>query len=255
MNEILENVFAQLGTKERGEQLTAMACGVGALGGPSAFGRILKHLGRAGVAIAVRAYLQARSLELRDSLNKFLTANVVLAPEELVVLIEPKVPADMARWALFLASKSLKGPAADRMYEEGKQHPAPRVREYANFLWRTQTTKGRIRAFIEALEAPDVAERIRAAETLAKAQDAEAIPALMRLIEDEAFLARTPEEKKAFLAALTALGGFSVSEFLHQQTNRQTSIFRRRAGEEVRDEAERALRKLRGLTWPPESVP
>jgi tetratricopeptide (TPR) repeat protein len=202
----LSRVVAHLSSPESQEQLVKVACGA-SIGGPAAFCRILAALGDAGITAGVTAYLAAGSKELRDSLNAFLAANAERKPDELLRLIQPDVDAETVRWALFLASKSLKGPVAKNLYETARLHASEAVREYANFLWRTQTPEGRIAAFLAALEAPDEAERVRAAETLGRAKDMEALPALVRLVEDEAFERRSSPEQRAFMGALSELGG------------------------------------------------
>lgn len=87
-------------------------------------------------------------------------------------------------------------------------------------------------------------ERIRAVNALARARDQDALPALMKLVDDPSFLSRPPEEMKAFLAAISAIGGSQTIHFFEKQSERPTGIFRIRAGSEVREQAKDLLRKL-----------
>ena len=96
---------------------------------------------------------------------------------------------------------------------------------------------------------------MRAAETIAKSGDKNAYETLKKLIDEPAFLARSAEEKRAFLAAVAAIGGTGAKDFLRKQTERPTGVFRRRAGAEVREEAEKLLRNLTATPAPRPAPP
>jgi hypothetical protein len=212
---------------------------------PAVLCRLLGLLGKAGVAAAVTALLAAKADDLRAALTRFLSDHAHEAPHELTRLVLPTASIESARWALFVASKSLDGPQAEALYEAGKRHERPEVREYAAFLWRTNTPQGRLRALLDALESPDAAERVRAAHALARARDREGIEPLKRLIEDPSFATRSVEEKRASLDALAAIAGAGVEVFLDRQTRRTTGLFRLRGGAEIRQAAEAALARVR----------
>jgi hypothetical protein len=239
----LEPAIARLHEDDGLRILATLGAGT-SVGGPRAFCRAARALGKAGIAAAVSAYLKTTSRETREALNVFIAENAQVAPEELVRLVGPGSDAETARWALFLAGKHLRGVLAETLYSTAQAHADEKVRDYAAFLWRTSTPEGRLRAFQDALDAPDVAERVRAAETIAKSGDKNAYETLKKLIDEPAFLARSAEEKRAFLAAVVAIGGTQAKDFLRRQTERPTGVFRRRAGAEVREEAEKLLRNL-----------
>jgi hypothetical protein len=230
-----------LATKAGLEKLIAL----GSTGSnPEAFCQILEGLGENGITTALAAYQRTASKELREALSGFLSENIALAPDALRPLLQPTASSETAKFALFLVSKSLQGEVADRLYDEAKKYPKPAVAEYATFLWRTQTLKGRLAAFAEALEGSDVAERIRAVDALAKAKDREALEALVKLVQDPSFLTRTHEEMRAFMHAIGEIGGKTMIQFFEQQSARTTGIFRLRAGSELRDQAKDVLKKL-----------
>lgn len=234
----IDQVMAALTTQDRVAAVVALGTSGGA---PSAFIQVLRSMGDVGIAAAVTAYLGATEPEVRDALSRFLVENVARAPGQLERLLAPDVPAETARWALFLVSKSKGGPTSEALYELGRQHPAAEVREYALFLWRMHSGRGRVSAFLDALSASDVQERIRAATTLAKARDPEVLEPLKRLIEDPSFVGRTAEEKRVLLAAVAAIAGVGATDFLKRQAARQTGFFRARAGKEIREAAQEVL--------------
>jgi HEAT repeat protein len=138
----------------------------------------------------------------------------------------------------------VKGVAGEQLYMSGTLHPAAVVNEYATFLLRTQTPKGRMQAFVKALDSADVNERIRAIENIANARDKDALTELKRLVDDGSFLSRSPEEMHAFLKAIALIGGSQARDFIDKQANRTTGVFRRRAGEEIRASAQHILKNL-----------
>lgn len=235
----IDQVTAALTTAERVDAIVALGAGA-----PGAFVQVLRGLGDSGVAAAVTAYLGATEPDVREELNRFLVEHVARAPGQLERLLAPDVPAETARWALFLVSKSNSGQVSEALFELGRRHPAPEVSEYAFFLWRKHSGRGRLSAFLEALSAADPQERLRAAATLAKARDPEALEPLERLIEDPSFVGRTAEEKRALLAAVAAIGGARATGFLRRQAARKTGLFRARAGREIREAAQDALEVL-----------
>lgn len=243
----IQKVFEELSHPESLETITAHAL-AGASGGPASLCQILARMGSPGVDAAVAAYLRTSASELREALKKHIGDHADENPEALRPLIESGVTwAETARWALFLVSKRVHGPAADGLIEAGTKHPDKKVSEYASFLWRTSTSKGRLRAFMDALDSKDVAERVRAADQLAKAKDPEAIEHLKKLIEDSSFIGRTVEEKRAFLGAVAAIGGRATRTFIKGQAERKagiSGIFKLSGGTEVREEAQKLLRDL-----------
>jgi hypothetical protein len=238
----LDRALEAASAAERLDALVAM--GTSGTAGPAAFCKLLRLLGKAGVAPAVTAYLKASGAELHAALNRLLSEQVALAPMELGRLLAPEAPAETARWALFLASKNLTVEAAEPLYQLGRLHPAKEAHEYANFLWRTTTTQGRLRAFLDALDAPDVPERLRAATTIGRTRDPTAAEAIKKVINDPSFLGRTLEEKQAFFSAAIALDPERAKEFLLQQTLRQGGLMRKGQAAEVKELAETHLRRL-----------
>jgi hypothetical protein len=237
----LHAVIQGLSTKESLAKLVAL--GSASLQ-QDAFCSILEALGPPGVSAALSAYERTTSKEVREALNEFLVENVASCPEALRPLVEPTAVADTARFALFLASKSLKGEAADAIFEVARAHPHQQVSTYAHFLLRTHTPRGRLKALLESLDKNDVTERIRAVDALARAKDREALDPIVKLIDDPSFLNRTPEEMKSFLNAVKEIGGAEMIRFFQRQSERSSGIFRIRAGSEVRDQAREMLKRL-----------
>jgi hypothetical protein len=241
---VLSRVSETFATSEAFERLIALATS-GAAGGPPALIQVLKLLGGSrGVEVAVPALLKAQTQELREALQRYLTERFTENPAPIRRLAEPTVPAELARWTLFTASKKLRGQSVELLLDMGMTHPDKQVKEYASFLTRTMTAKGRLRAFQDALRSEDVAERIRAAQLLGRERDPEGLEHLKAAVQDASFLSRTVEEKRAFLEAIAQIGGNQARGILTEQTKRKTSIFRLRAGGEVREEAERLLKKI-----------
>jgi hypothetical protein len=242
----IAKVFEELSSTESLETITSLAL-AGASGGPGALCQVLARMGPPGIDAAVAAYLRTSASELREALKKFIGDAIDRNPEAVRPLIESGVTwAETARWALFLVSKRVHGPAADSLIDAGTKHPDKKVSEYASFLWRTSTSKGRLKAFLDALDSEDVAERVRAAEQLAKAKDPDTLAPLKKLIADSSFVGRTIEEKRAFLAAVAAIAGSGARKFIEEQSSRKTGIFRVQAGQELREEAQKVLRYLDG---------
>ncbi len=237
--------FERMWSPDRVDELVALALGGHAIGGPAAFASVLVSMGKQGVTAAVGAYLKSPPPELKTALERYLTENAVRDTDAMRRLVEPDVAPDLAKSALFIASKSVRGTPAEALYDVARAHPAKLVSDYATFLWRTSTPRGRLKAFQDALEASDPAERVRAADTLAKARDTQALEPLIRLVDEAGFASRTPEERRAFLGALVAIGGREAAGCLTRQTQRKASLFNRGATEQLRVEASRALEELR----------
>jgi hypothetical protein len=226
------------------EKLAALASG-GAVGGPTALCEIFELLGEHMLASAVTAYLRDLSPDVRAVLDDFLVANLVVGPRELHRALQPQVAADVARSAMFVYGKApIPEIEIEAACELAKAHPEARVREHGELVRRMRTARGRLEAFKDALEAKDPQERIRAAGTLARARDREALETLLKLIEDPSFLSREFEEMDAFIAAVVAIGGERTKHFLEQQSSRTTGVFKMRAGSHVRDMAKKALDDL-----------
>jgi hypothetical protein len=230
----------------------------GGLGGPPALCRVFSVLGEAGVYSAVEACTGATTKELREALLELLGRTAPDFPDALARLLQPTVDAATAKWALFLVSKKLKGPVAQRLYLLGAQHPAEPVSTYANFLYRTQTEKGRLQAFQESLDAPDQAERARALDAVVRSRDLGAFEALKAAVEAPGFLGRSSDERRAFLNAVAAMGGKGAIGFLSRQVERRTSVLKPGATREIRAFAEELVQKLgsaadedKGLARPP----
>ncbi len=240
----LNSVIGGLSSRDGIEKLIAIGTSGTSEGGPEAFVAVLEALGPAGVQAALQAHGRTSSKELRDALNTFLTENVGAFPETLKPLVDRNATAETAKWALFLVSKSVKGSAAEPLLDAGKHHPASAVSEYATFLWKTATPRGRLTAFLDSIDKNDVAERIRAVDALGKAKDAEALPVLVKLVDDPSFLSRPPEEMKAFLGAISEIGGPQMITFFEKQSERSSGIFKIRAGNEIREQAKTLLQQL-----------
>lgn len=230
-------------TSERGrERLIA----VGASGSdPAAFCAILRALGEHGVPTALTTWQRTRSKELKDALGAFLAERISAAPAALEPLLQPSASVETAKFALFLVSRGLEGALADAFYDLGRAHPEQAVSQYATFLWRTHTARGRLAALLESLEKNDVADRITVVNLLAQAKDQPALPTLMKVVQDPSFFNRTPEEMDAFLKAIAAIGGQETLAFFEQQAARSSGLFRMRAGTELRGKAKSISERLR----------
>lgn len=230
----IHGVLEAIGSNQRIEKLTT----VGAEGAdPRAFCAILEALGDKGVPTALAAYQRTASKEVKDALNELLAENIGGYSDALRPLLAETASVDTAKFALFLASKHLAGDVADSLYEAGRTHPQAAVSEYAAFLARTHTPKGRLAALIESLEKDDVAARIAAVNALARAKDHPTLDLLVKLVQDPSFLNRTSEEMQAFLNAISEIGGKEMIDFFEEQAGRSSGLFKIRAGNEVRGTA------------------
>jgi hypothetical protein len=235
--------IVQAFTSERGlERLVAVGAGGS---DPAAFCAILGVVGEHAVPTALAAWQRTRSKELRDALGTFLAERIARAPAALEPLLQPNASVEVAKFALFLVSRGLEGALADALYELGKAHPEPAVAQYATFLWRTHTARGRLAALLESLEKNDVQDRITVVNLLAKAKDQLALPSLIKVVQDPSFLDRTPEEMDAFLAAIAAIGGPETIKFFEEQAGRSSGLFRLRAGNDLRGKARGISERLR----------
>jgi hypothetical protein len=239
----LDPVFAQLATDEQSRRLVQVATGR-AIGGPHALMRVLATLGEKAVAIAVSAFLDAASHELKDALLVFLGKHAHLCPAALGRLVMPHVPAETARWALFLVSKNPRCVETHALYEQALSHPDKRVQEYATFLYSTQTPRGRFEAFVRALHAKDEDERIRATRKLIEIGDIEALDPLCRAVEEPGFPGRSFEEQEAFFRAIRKVGSLAAVPFLKRQAGR-TSWLHPRGCETTRQLATEAIARIK----------
>lgn len=237
-------VLEALAAPQRLEKLVA----IGAAGGadPRALCAILEALGDQGVPTALAAYQRAASKEVKDALNEFLAENIGGYADALRPLLAPTASTETAKFALFLVSKNLTGDIADSLYEAGRAHPQAAVSDYAAFLARTHTPKGRLAALIESLEKDDVAARIQAVNALARAKDRPTLELLVKLVQDPSFLDRTSEEMQAFMNAISEIGGQAMLTFFEEQAARSSGLFKLRAGNEVRGTARHLRARLAG---------
>src|SRR5690606_19678629 len=106
--ELLQGVFHYMGEEQNVGRLTELAQGH-ALGGPKAFCRILGLIGDSGLTAAVATFMLTKNKELQEALQAFISDNLHRNPKVLAPMLDPAVPADVARAALFIASKKLKG--------------------------------------------------------------------------------------------------------------------------------------------------
>lgn len=239
----LDPVFASLSREDQSQRLVQVATGK-AIGGPAALVRVLATLGDKAIPIAVSGLLLASSRELKDALVQFLAKHGQKAPSAIGRLLLPHVPAETARWALFLLSKNPKAEDLHGLYETAFEHPDERVREYALFLFNTSTSRGRFEAFIRALRAKDDIERIRATQKLIEIGNPEALDPLQKVVEESAFAGASFEVQGAFFRAIRKLGSLAAVPFLKRQTTR-TSWLHPRGCENLRQLAEEALARIK----------
>ena len=241
------SVFDWLAQEENLDRLIAQAKGQG-LGGPKAFTRILGLLGDNGLKAAVKAYLDAEgNKELREALIGFLNENLSQDPRALLPLLAPERDAETVRSALFVVSKqrALDMKLLEEMLNAARKHKDPKVQEYATHLWRTTTNEGQINSFLDALGAESKRDRLRAIEKLLEANHRPALDRLKKAVDHKNFLERDAEEKTAVMEAIRRLGGQAAIAFLQQQSQRSTTLFNRKAVQEIRDAANEALARFK----------
>lgn len=239
-------VFGWMGEPENLARLTEMAKGQG-LGGPQAFCRILGLLGAPGLDAAVEAYLDADNKELQDALMGFVKSNLGQNPMALAPLVSPQRPAQIVSNGLFLLGKQrgMDPQALEALLNMARQHEDPKISEYATHLWRTMTEGGRIEGMVGALTSDSRRDRLRALQILVKANHTPAVDAMRDVVESKDFLGRDAQERQAFLQAIRVLGGQGAIGFLQRQTQRSTSLFNRKAINEIRAMAEQELKQMR----------
>ncbi|MBL4848816.1 MAG: hypothetical protein JKY65_25115 [Planctomycetes bacterium] len=242
--EVFEFVFAFLRQEETAARVVEMALN-GALGGPAAFFRISTYFGDdeprlvAGTLVAFRD-----TKDWRDALFERLGASVAKQPKSLEFLLETDHE-EIALQCLDLARKHLTGDALERVINIAREHPQAAAQKEAHELWLAHTPKGRLSRATTLLKSAKRDERLIALKGLIELDHKAACPQLKEIITDSEFLARDPEERRAFLIALRRLGGTASVAFLQQQTKRTTRIFNRAAAKELRAMAEEELAELK----------
>lgn len=243
----LRAVFSWLAQQENLDRLIALAKGQG-LGGPKAFTRILGLLGENGVPAAVKAYLGAEgNKELREALIAFLADNLGQEPRALLPLLDPERDPETVRSALFVIGKqrNLEMKLLEEMLNLARRHKDAKVQEYATHLWRTSTNEGLVSSFLDALNGDSKRDRMRAMEKLLEMNHRPALDRLKKAVDAKGFLERDAEEKNAVMDAIRVLGGQASIAFLQQQASRSTTLFNRKAVQEVRDAANEALQRYK----------
>lgn len=242
-----KEVFVWLARDENLDRLIAQAKGQG-LGGPKAFTRILGLLGVNGLRAAIKTCIGGEgSKELQEALVAFVTESLHLEPKALLPMLDSERSAEVVSSALFVVSKQRKldMKLLEQMLNLARRHKDKKVQEYATHLWRTNTTEGQVTTFMEALGADNKRDRLRAMEKLVEGNHRPAIEKLKKMVDAKEFLERDPEEKAATLEAIRKLSGKASIAFLQNQANRATTLFNRKAVQEVRDAATEALQRLK----------
>ena len=239
-------VFAWLGQQENLDRLLALAKGQ-ALGGPKAFVRILGLLGENGLHAAVKAYLEAPGKELREALLAFVQERLHLAPSAILPLLEAERDPETVRSALFVVTKQrgLDMKLFELFLNTARKHKDPKVQEYATHMWRTSTQEGQVATQMDALGAESRRDRLVAIQKLVEWAHRPALDKLRKMVDHKSFLERDAEEKALTLEAIRRLGGKASIAFLQQQQQRTTTLFNRKAVQEVRDAAAEALQRLK----------
>lgn len=242
--DLFDRVFKWLGREENLERVVLLARG-GAVGGPRAYVRICEMMGETGMLAAVSAYLESDSKELKTALTTFMQDNAMRCPEALKPMFDKHRSAETVKTAMFIVNKSVKGPWLGKLLKLVREHEDPELKRYAEHLWRTNTGEGRVNVLIDALNAEDRKDRVRALQSLVKNKQRGAAEKLKQIIQSAEFLARDIHERQAYIDALRYLGGTSAVGFLEHQTKRSTMLFNRKAAKEVRELARKALEDLR----------
>lgn len=243
--ELVKGIFAYMGEEQNVGRLTELAQG-SALGGPKAFCRILGLIGDSGLTAAVATFMLTKNKELQEALSGFISDNLHRNPKVLSPMLDPGVPAEITRAALFIGSKKLKGKELEELLNQARKHNDPKIKEYATHQWRTQTEEGRLTTFAGALETSESKpDRIRAVAQVTNANYKPALEIMKRVVESQAFVTRDAEEKAAYIDAIRKLGGKASIAFLQQQAGRSTLVFNRKATAEIRDAALKALEAIK----------
>lgn len=243
--ELLQGVFHYMGEEQNVGRLTELAQGQ-ALGGPKAYCRILGLIGDSGLTAAVATFMLTKNKELQEALQAFISDNLHRNPKVLAPMLDPAVPADIARAGLFIASKKLKGKELEDILNQGRKHNDAKIKEYATHQWRTQTEEGRLQTFTQALETSESKQdRMRAVHQVTSASYRPALEVLKKVVESPPFLTRDADEKLAYIDGIRRLGGKTAIAFLQQQASRSTLVFNRKATAEIRDAALKALEAIK----------
>jgi hypothetical protein len=245
---LVKQVFAWLGRDENIDRLVAMALSGRAVGGPSAFAKILTAMGGPGVACGVLTYLQADSEEMRDALVTCLQGSVHKNPLALLPMLDPEQPPDVVKAGMFVINKAegaIKSKKLSALLSKCREHSDPEITKYATHLWRNNTREGKAAQLMDALMAEKRVERVRALQQLVRVAWHPAADRIKEVIADESFPRRDVHERGAFIEALRLLGGTTAAPFLEQQTKRKTLVFNRKAIGEIRQFAQRALNDLK----------
>jgi hypothetical protein len=161
-------------------------------------------------------------------------------------MLDPGMPPEITKAALFIGSKKLKGKELEDLLNAARKHNDPKIKEYATHQWRTQTDEGRLTTFTGALETSESKpDRLRAVAQVTAANHRPALEVLKKVVESQAFLSRDADEKAAYIDAVRKLGGKASIAFLQQQANRSTLVFNRKAMAEIRDAALKALEAIK----------
>ncbi|MBX3472276.1 MAG: hypothetical protein KF878_35945 [Planctomycetes bacterium] len=239
--EMIRGVFAYMGEEQNVGRLTELAQGQ-AIGGPKAYCRILGLIGDSGLTAAVATFMLTKNKEMQEALSAFISDNLHRNPKVLAPMLDPQVPPEVVRAALFIAAKRLKGKELEEALDRARQHSDPKIKEYATHQWRTQTDEGRLQTFTQALETSESKQdRMRAVSHVTNASYKPALEVLKRVVDSQAFLGRDADEKLAYIDAVRRLGGKTAIAFLQQQASRSTLVFNRKAMAEIRDAAQKAL--------------
>jgi hypothetical protein len=235
-------VFTYMGEEQNLTRLTELAQG-SALGGPRAFCRILGLIGDGGLTAAVATLMLTKNKELAEALSGFIGDNLHRNPKVLTPMLDPAVPGELARQALFIASKKLKGKELEELLNLGRRHNDAKIKDYATHMWRTQTEEGRLQTFLQALESSEAKnDRLRAVTSLTQANYRPALDVMKKVVESAAFLTRDADEKAAYIDGIRRLGGKASIAFLQGLASKSTmTLFNRKAIAEVKDAAQKAL--------------
>lgn len=241
---VFRSAFVYLRTPQNLERLAETVLGQ-AIGGPKAYVRVLGLLGEGSASAAVQAFLKSETKELRDALLAFLGDRVTAEPLALLPMLDPSVPGEIARSALFLVSKKVRGKPLEELLGAARKHKDGKVTEYATQLWRTTTDEGRLQTLMESIFSEHKPDRLRAAAQLAQAAHRPALEPLKKAIEAAAFLQRDKDERAAFFDGVLKCGGQAAIAFLQQQAQRSGGLFNRGVINETREMANAALEKLK----------
>lgn len=243
--ELFKSIFAYMGQEQNIGRLTELAQG-NALGGPKAFARILGLIGDGGLTASVATFMMTKNKELAATLQQFITDNLHRNPKVLAPMLDPAVPPDIVKAALFIASKKLKGKDLEDAINKARKHNDPKMREYANHQWRTSTDEGRLQTFSQALETSESKpDRLRALNHITQANYKPALDILKKVIDSQPFLGRDADEKAAYIDGVRKLGGKTAIAFLQTQANRSALLLNRKAVGEIRDAALKALELIK----------